>query len=379
MEWPDSKVMTAQSVSIEILSYRENVWQRQWELPPWGHPLAQGVFPLFYLVDGLLFPVGTAFTIGRGTTFVVSAAHNINEALRREQRLRYHLDRAQMSGNFTLREVGLSVLHQRPGEAGRLDLTIWPLEFVNGAPPTDIVFGFPQFQTEFPTLSSQLSFDLPQVGERVWSIGYTDMAPRTGIPMSAVLDGSFNWLRDYSHKFVVVEGTITHVFAQRFANGFVDGPCFTFDATIPHALSGGPIISAATSIVRGMNSAGADLYLNEPATIGSLLTPLLMSTLSFGAQLAPGVRINATSHLIQLIGQGFVRTDGSEERVGISQDAQTGQYVVHPRGETSQVIYDDFAGLQNGRRATSISHEGVYRFRRTSEDTSGGSATDGDS
>ena len=91
--------MHLQSVTIEIEKYRNDLSSRQWELPPWGHPISQGVFPLFITFEERLFPVATAFTIGRGVTFVVSAAHNIGEAWKYEGRLSHRL--TAQAGAFT--------------------------------------------------------------------------------------------------------------------------------------------------------------------------------------------------------------------------------------------------------------------------------------
>jgi hypothetical protein len=45
-----------------------------------------------------------------------------------------------------------------------------------------------------------LSFDLPPIGAKVWSIGYADFQfPENGIPLAEVRSGTFDWQRDYSH------------------------------------------------------------------------------------------------------------------------------------------------------------------------------------
>jgi hypothetical protein len=182
-------------VTIEIEKCRKSGTDRQWELPAWGHPLAQGVMPLFITFEDHLFPVGTAFTIGRGVAFAVSAGHNIYEALKREETLRHRLFRNDLPPSADLKRAGISLLYLRPKGDSEMSMGIWPLETVEGAPPSDLVIGYPQFHNGFATLVNRLSFDIPPIGEKVWSIGYTDMKPNDGIPIADVRSGKFNVLR----------------------------------------------------------------------------------------------------------------------------------------------------------------------------------------
>jgi hypothetical protein len=355
--------MRLQSVTIEIEKYRTDPSKRQWELPAWGHAIAQGVLPLFISFEEHLFPVGTAFTIGRNIAFIVSAAHNIREAWKYEPRLSHLLTARELPESIDLRRAGFSVVHHRPNAHGGIDMTIWPLENVQGAPPTDIVIGHPQFQSSFGTLVNRLSFDLPPIGERVWSVGYSCFQfPLEGIPLAAVRNGEFNWEKDYAHKLLVVEGFVERIFTQRFAAGFVEGACFTFDAEIAHAQSGGPVFSPEGTI-RGVNSAGATHFFNRPASIASLLYPLLFTELRFGAQIGP-LRFDATHRLIDLVIRGTIPTDGSEARVGYGQDDQTGSLYVNPRAEKAMndFVHDDFSGYQSGKMATVETRPG-YRLK----------------
>lgn len=353
------------SVSIPIERYRANPTDTQWELPAWGHPISQGVLPLCITMHDHLFPVGSAFTVGRGFAFVISAAHNVMEALKKEERLNHLLSSRELPTSIDLRHAGICVLHQTPKPNGDVQLSVWPLETVDGAPPTDIVFGFPKFQEGLGTLSLPLSFDLPIIGERIWSIGYSHFEfPEHGIPLDEIRRGNFDWQTKYSHKLTVVDGRIERIFTRRFLTGFVDGPCFTFDANIPHALSGGPILSR-DGVVRGVNSAGAALYFGQPTSIGSLLYPLLLTKLRFGAQIGP-LRLNANHPLISLIANGKIATDGSEERVGITRDPTTGELGVNPRALNTQQIYDDLASSQGGMPATRAIGD-VYTLKRPPE------------
>src|SRR5260370_39375879 len=117
--------MRSQSVTIEIEKYRDDPSRRQWDLPPWGHPFSQGILPLFMTCEDHLFPVGTAFTIGRGVTFVMSAAHNIREAWKYEERLSHLLHARDMPKSVNLKHAGISVLHHRQNENGGISFTIW--------------------------------------------------------------------------------------------------------------------------------------------------------------------------------------------------------------------------------------------------------------
>jgi hypothetical protein len=367
--------MPSQSVLIEIEKYRSDSSSRRWELPAWEHPFGQGILPLFISFEDHLFPVGTAFTIGRGVTFLVSAAHNIREAWRYEGRLSHLLTAREIPESVALKQAGFSVLHHQPNGKGGITFLIWPMETVEGAPPTDVVIGYPQFQTEAATLVNRLSFDLPLIGEKVWSVGYCEFNfPKNGIPLAAVRAGSFDWEHEYGHKLVVVEGFVERIFTQRFASGFVEGACFTFDAEIAHAQSGGPVLSSE-GIVRGINSAGASQFFDRPVSIASLLYPLLFMNLRFGAQLGI-MRLNASRPLFDLITQGTIPTDGSEERAIIGQDAASGRFYVNPRVEKSmsEYVHDDFAGFQSGRTATAEMRPG-YRLRKVQRDEPGQSGT----
>lgn len=356
-------------MNIELAKYRTDPSKASWELPPWGHPLSMGVMPLFLSHAERLFPVGTAFTTGKGVTFAISAAHNIREVFRYEQRLGHLITERTLPEAITLREVGFYILYQRWHDASEstIDFALWPLENFNGAPPTDIVFGFPQFQTDWPTLDMKLGIDLPVHGERVWSVGYTDIecAPE-GIELAAVQSGTFDWRSHYAHHFMVVEGHVDRIFTQRFASGFIDGPCFTFDAEIAHGLSGGPIISADTGFVRGINSAGATSYFGKPMSIGSLLYPLLLVSIDSGVQLGPA-RINSRQSILNWVAMGTIGTDGGEKRLGFTPVGDSLVACPTMPKEMSGFVHDDFAGYQAGRTATCQTGD-IHRLRVAEED-----------
>jgi hypothetical protein len=357
-------------VIAEIEKFRKSQSSRQWELPPWGHPVSQGILPLFIIFENRLIPVGTAFTVGT-RPFVITADHNIREALKHEPRLEHLLIERSLPEAISLHLVGISVLHQRPNQNGGIDFTLWPLETMASAPPTDVVLGSPRFQTSFKTLVHRVSFDLPSIGERVLSIGYTfpkDLAE--GIPLSDI-SGAVDWKHDYSHKLLVVEGFVKRIFTQRFSDGFVRGPCFTFDAEITHAQSGGPVLSSE-GLVRGVNSAGASICFDSPTSIASLLYPVLLVQLRYGVTIGP-VRMNVSRPLVSLISQGVILTDGSEERVFFAWDEVNSSFRVNPRGEVamSEYVHDDFQVYQEQRSATQASG-GSFRLRKVEDSSAQG-------
>jgi len=351
-------------IEIPIGSFRTDPSQSWWDLPSWGHPLSQGVFPLFLSLDSRLIPIGTAFAVGRGIAFVISAEHNIRETLNHEQRLRHLRTVDELPEVVTFKDVGLSVLYQRWSNEAKTEIqfALWPLETFAGAPPSDVVFGSPQFQTVVPTLDLPLCFEAPPQGERVWSIGYTDFKfPEGGIELEAVDAGTFDWRNDYGHRFVVVEGRVDRIFANRFASKFVDGPCFTFDADIFHGQSGGPVLDT-TGRVRGVNSAGASQFFARPMSIASFLYPVLFQNLQTGAQLGP-TRVQITQPIFKWIVGGYITTDGSEARLCLSREGDSFTVGFSAPKSFAAFVHDDFAGYQRGASASEVL--GVnYRLRR---------------
>lgn len=344
----------ADPTAIDVFEHRPDPQTRTWDLPAWGHPLSRIVLPLFIRDGDLLVPAGTAFWVGRHVAFVLTATHTVVDALRRDGRFDRALASGPLPAQAALKNVGLYVLHPNGlgPDAGRFSLV--PLETLNGGYPLDAIFGYPVFEAGRVTGSLKLSFDPPRIGERVLSVGYRDVEPRKGLPFDAVRAGTFDWLNDYSHRFTVVEGVVERIFVERFARGFLEGPCFLFDNHVDHGLSGGPVITADSRIV-GINSAGAELYLDRPAALASMLYPLLLTKLQFGAQIGP-VRLNAAYPLYDLVGQGRIWTDGSEAHVGFKVHGD-GQVGVSPRVPKADHpwLHDDFSAFQAGKTSQPIS------------------------
>ena len=67
-------------MTINLREYQSSPDHRKWELAARGHPIAQGVMPLFVSVHGRLFSIGTAFTPGE-LHFMVTATHKVAKLL----------------------------------------------------------------------------------------------------------------------------------------------------------------------------------------------------------------------------------------------------------------------------------------------------------
>jgi hypothetical protein len=329
-----------------------------WDLPEWGDSLARAVYPLFATKDGRLFPIGTAFCMSK-LGIVASALHNVLAGLRLHRRYEELIRR--LPNDYTLDDMGFSVFHHVPTPGGGFRGTVRGVEGFQGAPPTDIAYGFPQFLQGLELLSAPLSFLVPRVGSRVVCVGYAEMeSPVEGICFEALLSGAASWDQVYSHRFRAVEARVDRIFTQRFARGYIEGPCFTMGVEVDHGMSGGPVLTQDGHVC-GVVSAGASRFFNRPATIASLLYPTILTGIKFGVQLGP-VRMNATHPLVALIAQGAVVTDGSEERVALVSDGEGIRIgpLIH-RDDCSNV-HDDFAGYQAGEMATRGSRE-FYQIR----------------
>lgn len=343
---------------MNLRDFRKSQSDLEWELPAWGHPISQGVTPLLIGVHGRLFPVGTAFTTGEKVTFMITATHNIDQLVKEDPRFASVIGQGRLEGSHNLSDgYALYALHHRM-DGGNVHLTLWPLEKIDGASPTDVVFAHPQFSTDIQTLVTPLSFDIPAVGEVVLSIGYSEFSyPEHGIDLEAVKSGNFDWLGAYSHRLFVTEGTVERVFIQKFASGYVGGPCFAFSPEIRHGMSGGPIYNANGNVC-GVNSAGASTFFSEPMSLGSMFYPMLTRTLRFGAKLGP-LTLSAAHVMLDLIAHGTLKTDGSEQSVAFTQDEQTGNMIAHPRSPIASrdYVHDDFNSFQTGKAATALANE----------------------
>ena len=357
-----SLVLQMSSIINNLEEYRAN-GECSWELPPYGHPLAQGIYPLFANADERLFPLGTAFCFSK-LGIVATAEHNIRDALLHHWRGDTLRSMDKLPESYKLSDVGLTILNHYL-EDNSYTGHLWPIENFQGAPPTDLVFGFPNFQTHFPFLSLPISFAVPRIGSRVFCVGYSDTClSDSGIQRDDLRFGRSNWFEAYRYIFRVTRGTVTRIFTQRFSGSFIKGPCFTIDAEVKHGMSGGPVFNEEGYIC-GVVSAGATHFFNSPASIVSLLYPTLLTDIKLGVSIGP-LRINGIRQLVSLIGQGFVITDGSESLVTIR--PMNGEIFIGPmiRREDVSFVHDDFSGYQEGREASRQAKE-IYRvFKKES-------------
>ncbi len=244
----------------------------------------------------------------------------------------------------------MAIFHHRVLPAGEMSADIVVFEFIDSVPPVDVGCVFPQFKTKFPYLPLPLSFNLPRIGSRVICAGFSDLPiPDGGFSLDDILCGRVNLLDLYEHRFLAVEGRVNRIFTKRFADGFIEGPCYTVDAEIKHGMCGGPVFSE-NGYVCGVTSAGVTDFFGEPTSVISLLYPALVMNVRFGGRVGH-VRINSNRRLIELIAQGGIITDGSEKFAAKSQeggDALAG-FAFHR--EDAHCIYDDLSAFRKGRHA----------------------------
>jgi hypothetical protein len=302
-------------------------------------------------------PVGTAFCISKlGVS--VTALHNIRESFRRY----LHDDPlSQMDGipsHYTFKDIGMAVFHHQVLPGDKLSGNIWNLGSIDGVPPTDMGFIMPQFQGKVSYLPLPVSFAVPRIGSRIVCVGFGDLpSPDNGLSLDDIRSGRINLLDAYERKLTAVEGRVNRIFTQRFTNEFIGGPCYTIDAEINHGMCGGPVFSE-NGYVCGLISAGATDFFGEPTSIVSLLYPSLVMNIRFGGQIGP-VRINSNRQLIELIAQGSVITDGSENIVTIRPEGGGPFPGPAINREDAGCIYDDLPGFREGHNASGESKRGV--------------------
>lgn len=311
-----SEEATAQSaptdVRVNLRSLRKGN-EPEWELPQWDNPLSQGVFPLLRRHDDRLYPIGTAFCVSR-CGLIATAKHCIDEAVRNERNPRS----PEEPGHHDLKDNGLSVLHYHLVERDIVRFTVWPITNVAGAPPTDAVFGSLLRETP-PTalLSPRLSPGLPETGTPVMTVGYqfpSDLA-RSGMSLSEISAGTFDWRTQYEHKLVVVEGRVGTLFLHR--HRFVGGPCFLTGSKTYSGQSGGPVFNEVGNVC-GIHSG----HTLEEGGIASMIYPTLTAPLRVTFNFGPNFKMNFDQPIGYLMLTGAIRTDGTERLVRITQEPQ---------------------------------------------------------
>lgn len=350
------------NVKINMQEHRPSPDVRTWDLPPWGHILSKLVLPLFMRVDQKLIPIGTAYWLGGGVPFVMTALHCITEALRYQPQYERMFASDKLPSSVDLKNCAFYILHQDEctDDGGRI--TLIPLESVDAGPPTDVAFGYPRFEGGRATLALPISFNPPRIGSIVWSLGYTEFAPKEGILIKEIQDGSFDWVNRYKHRFVVTEGTVEAIFTEQFSDGFVRGPCFAFDNAIDHGQSGGPIFTTDGRVV-GLNSATATCFFDKPMSLGSMFYPLLLNGIKASVTLGqPGASLTMQIRrpLIDLVLQGAIKSDGSEANVAIYNTLE-GQ-AIGPRvpREDQSHTHSNFSAMQSSAPKSYLSDFGRF-------------------
>jgi len=335
-----------QPISTDIESTRQP-GKEMWEIPTWGRPLSLGVYPLFLRKYRALIPVGTAFCISK-LGFSFTAQQNILQAACSH----WHEDIPQSIESLSIHSEakgkGAAVFHHRVLSGDRLSGSILGLSFIAGSDPLDLCYVLPQFRSGFPYLPLPLSFAIPRPGSRVVCVGFRDLSTPDGpFSLDDIESGRVNLLDVYKNNLFAIEARVTRIFTQRFARGFIDGPCVTIDSEIKQGMCGGPVFSE-NGYVCGVLSANASNFFNKPASIVSLLSPALGMNIRFGGQIG-NVRLSSKRRLIDLIQQGLVMTDGTENLLPIQmkENGSCPSPAVHE--EDAACTYDDLAGFQKVR------------------------------
>lgn len=330
-----------------------------WDIPAWGRPLALGIYPFFVTRGRHLLPKSTAFCISK-LAISLTSLHNIRTAASNHWHTNSKRKTEDLPGYFSMKDLGMAIFHHQVLPGGALSGNVYCLDFLVGAHTTDVCCVFPQFQDKLSYLPLPLSFSMPRIGSRVICVGFENMSPpvRT-LTFDDIQCGRINLLDVFEKKFVAVEGHVTRIFTQRFMDRFISGPCCTIDAETKPGMQGGPVFSDNGYVI-GIVSAGATTFLNEPASIVSLLYPSLVMNIKFSRQ-NRHMRIDLNRRLIELIAQGAVITDGSENLITLHQDSNGFRLHLPVHEEDAYGTYDDFSGYQEGRLSTRESRE-VYRF-----------------
>ena len=342
------------SIINDLRKFNKN-GRDSWVLPPWNHPISEKVFPLCIVKDDVAIPIGTAFMVSE-IGILISATHNILEMFRHHRRREMPRDLTKFETDYNFDDVSLSIIHQIPNEDGTTRITLLPIENVHVARPTDVVYGSLIYQTLVRYRGLALSPSMPRIDSgSVLSVGYCDFKyPEDGISLKSIREGSFDWANDYSHTLRVCEGQIKAIFVQKFASGFIEGPCLITDFEIEHGQSGGPAFNEH-GFIFGVNSAGSTKMLDFPSSILSLLYPTLGTNIKKILSLMENCTLNFTVPVIQLIQNGAIKTDSSEFLNSI--EVEDDGFRVSPIGHGTNLnhVFDDVHGFIN--KSPAIAHK----------------------
>lgn len=323
--------------------------QTSWDLPAWGYSMSACIMPVFALFENKLVPVGTSFLISR-FGIIATAAHVIRDALRNASATHQAIVNGSCEKELSVENIKLFVLHQSMLEDGKFQATLWPIVNVQIAYPTDVAFGCLKNPFSFPTMTFLLRPAAPRIGDTVFSIGYCEASfPEGGIPFQKVIAGEFDWHRDYSQRFMVVEGKTKALFIEKFADGYADGPCFMTDSDTKHGQSGGPVFNSDGNIC-GVNLGGSSLFI-EQTSLASSLYPALAVNLKFSAGISPAISFNLSQPLINFITAGCIETDGTEKLAKISKVENGFRVDPQIHSDDADSIFKNFHDYQNSRPA----------------------------
>lgn len=284
--------------------------------------------------ENRFYPIGTISFIGK-TGFMISASHVFDAGLLKSKsnsEMRDLIERGDFQ-NTTKGDIGFSAIrfNTEGGEVKRV--TLIALEQISACLPGDIFYASPFITNEIlPIEHLTLQPAMPESGQKVYSCGYTnfDYEIDKGFCLEEIKSGRFNWRDNFSFDFMVYEGEIQDIYANKFVESYLNAPCFTVNYRIPPGLSGGPTFNEK-GIVCGINSAS---LVNQ--SLISLLYPTIFTNIKSTLRFGP-LTMNNTSPIVQHMSFGSIATDRSEEKI---------KYAMK---EDSLCVYHQWAEYLNNR------------------------------
>jgi hypothetical protein len=283
-----------------------------WKIDPYSNPLSHSTMIFAFHCENRFFPIGTIFFIGK-TGFMLSASHVFDEGLLKSKHnkvMRESIANGEFQKNVK-GDLGFSALRFNSSDGFVTSITLIGIENIAACIPGDIFYASPLIgEALLPIDHLTLKPAMPEVGEKVFSCGYTnfDYDIEAGLPLDKIRSGHFNWRDSISFDFMVYEGEIMTLYTSKFAESYLNAPCFSVNYCIPHGLSGGPTFTK-NGIVCGVNSAS---FGGE--SLISLLYPSIFTNIKSTLRIGP-LTINNNSSICQHMGFGSIATDGSEESI----------------------------------------------------------------